>query len=343
MAALTPRRLLLLAWERGTAGACLAAVREGRAGSEGDRAHAERTDPRSVGQRVKQCGARLVAVGDEEYPPALLDLFDPPAGLFVVGETLARGETKVAIVGARNCSATGRDVASSLGRGLGLAGASVVSGGARGIDAAAHRGALQVGGSTVAVLGSGIDVAYPRQNRDLLAEVAGSGTLASEYPPGTPAEPFRFPARNRIVAGLARALVVVEGAPGSGSMITADHALEAGREVFAVPGPVTSPLAAVPLGLIRDGATLIRDSEDLLADLGLAASREEGNGAPAVPHGLTPVQRMVWESLAGPSPVDLVANRAALPVSEVVPALVGLELLGLVRQAGGRYERRVVT
>jgi DNA processing protein len=294
-----------------------------------------------VARRVLECGARLVAVGDDEYPRALLDLFDPPAGLFVVGEPLSRGEPKVAIVGARNCSATGEDVASSLGRGLALAGASVVSGGARGIDAAAHRGALEVGGSTVAVLGSGIDVAYPRQNRGLLAEVTASGTLVSEYPPGTPAEPFRFPARNRIVAGLARAVVVVEGAPGSGSMITADHALETGRDVFAVPGPVTSPLAAVPLGLIREGATLIRDSEDLLADLGVATPKDEEGDGPAVPHGLSEVERMVWDSLASPSPVDLVANRAGLPVSEVVPALVGLELLGLVRQAGGRYERRL--
>ncbi len=343
MAALTPRRLLMLGWDLGTAVACLAAVRAGRAGSDGDRAHAERTDPAAVERRVRDCGARLVPVGDEEYPAALLDLFDPPAGLFVLGQPLSSGEPKVAIVGARNCSPTGHDVASSLGRSLAVVGAGVVSGGARGIDAAAHRGALQVGGPTIAVLGSGVDVAYPRQNRGLLAEVARSGTVVSEYPPGTPAEPFRFPARNRVVAGLARAVVVVEGAPGSGSMITAEHALETGREVFAVPGPVTSPLSAVPLGLIREGATLIRDGDDLLGDLGLAQPppRGEGPDGPAGPKGLTPAQRNVWEALAGPSPVDLVAARAGLPVSEVVPALVSLELRGLVRQAGGRYERRI--
>jgi DNA processing protein len=284
-----------------------------------------------------------VAVGDQEYPVALQDLFDPPAGLFVSGKPVVASDPKVAIVGARNCSPTGRDVARALGRSLAVAGVPVVSGGARGIDAWAHRGALEVGGTTLAVLGSGIDVAYPPQNRGLLAEVARSGSLISEYPPRTPAEPFRFPARNRIVAGLARALVVVEGAPGSGSMITAEHALEAGRQIFAVPGTVTNPLTAVPHELIRDGATLIRDADDLLDDLGLAAPEEKGGsqGGSRMPNGLTPLQRTVWDALFGASPVDVVSARAGLPVSEVIQALVGLELLGLVRQAGGRYERRV--
>jgi DNA processing protein len=341
MAALTPRRLLLLAWEEGTASACLAAVRGGRAGSDGDRAHAERTDPASVAERLRDRGGRLVAVGDEEYPPALLNLFDPPAGLFVLGNDLRATETNVAVVGARNCSPTGRDVAYSLGRSLALADASVVSGGARGIDAAAHEGALRAGGSTIAVLGSGIDVTYPPQNRTLLAEVAGSGSLVSEYPPGTRAEPFRFPARNRIVAGLSQAVVVVEGAAGSGSMITADHALEIGREVFAVPGPVTSPLSASPHRLIREGATLIRDGDDLLSDLGLTHPTEDTEGEEPIPKGLTPAQRSVWRALIGATPVDVIAAEAGLPVAEVVPALVGLELLGLIRQVGGRYERRV--
>src|SRR5205809_6482365 len=156
------------------------------------------------------------------------------------------------MVGARSCSSIGKEVATAFGRGLAGAGVCVVSGGARGIDAASHRGALRAGGRTIAVLGCGIDLLYPGQNRALLREVLGSGALVSEYPPGTPAEPFRFPARNRIVAALCRAVVVVEGARGSGSMITADHALDVGREVFAVPGAVSSPLAAVPLELIRD-------------------------------------------------------------------------------------------
>src|SRR5207344_3031694 len=136
-------------------------------------------------------------------------------------------------------------------------------------DACAHRGALDAGGQTVAVLGSGIDVDYPPRNGNLLRAIAGCGTVVSEYPPGVRAEPFRFPARNRLIAALSRAVVVVEGAGRSGTRITADHALELGLDVFAVPGPVTSPLAQTPLEMIRDGATMIRGADDLLADLGL--------------------------------------------------------------------------
>jgi DNA processing protein len=182
------------------------------------------------------------------------------------------------MVGARNCSPAGAETAKAIARSLSRAGVRVVSGAARGIDKAAHLGALGGAGGTVAVLGCGIDVAYPNDNRTLLAEIASHGAVISEYPPGVPAEPFRFPARNRIVAALSRAVVVVEGADGSGSMITADHALEVGREVFAVPGPVTSPLSAVPLSLIRQGATLIRGPHDLLEDLGLEGSGVAGAG-----------------------------------------------------------------
>ena len=239
-------------------------------------------------------------------------------------------------MGARNCSPSGRDVAGVLARGLALAGACVVSGGARGIDAAAHRGALRAGGRTISVLGCGIDILYPGQNRALLQEIARAGAVVSEYPPGTPAEPFRFPARNRIVAALCRAVVVVEGATGSGSMITAEHALDVGRDVFAVPGAVTSPLAAVPLELIRDGATLVRGPEDLLADLGWTVSSAEG-----VARSLSASERAVWAALTAAMAPDAVAGAAAMPLPEVISALVGLELRGAVRLVGGRYERRV--
>src|SRR5205814_3118131 len=138
-------------------------------------------------------------------------------------------------------------------------------------DAAAHHGALRAGGPTVAVWGSGIDMPYPRRNATLFRDIRERGTVVSEYPPGTPAEPFRFPARNRIVAALSCAVVVVEGGEGSGSMITADHAMEIGRDVFAVPGLVTSPLSFAPHSLIREGAGLLRGPDDLLADLGMSS------------------------------------------------------------------------
>jgi DNA processing protein len=339
LASLTARRLLELAAERGTASACLAAVRAGQGGSAADRTHSTALGGAAIGEALHRLGGRLIAVHDPEYPAALLDLRDPPAGLFVRGRGLDELEPRVSIVGARNCSPSGREFALVLGRGLARASVCVVSGGARGIDASAHEGALGEGGPTVAVLGCGLDVAYPPQNAELLDRVASSGALITEYPPGTKAEPFRFPARNRIVAAMSRGVVVVEGAQGSGSMITADHALEIGREVFAVPGPVTSELSAVPLSLIRDGATLIRGADDLLGDLGL---RRPGPAPPRTPEaGADPGLAAVWEVLSTSDPPDVIASKSGLPLPNVISALVRLEMLGLVREVGGRYEKRL--
>jgi DNA processing protein len=226
-------------------------------------------------------------------------------------------------------------VAHDLSSGLAGAGVGVVSGGAIGIDAAAHRGALAVGGQTVAVLGSGIDVLYPSTNRDLLKQIAVSGTLVSEYPPGVPAEPHRFPARNRLVAALSRGVVIVEGALRSGTRITAEHAMELGLDVFAVPGPVTSPLAETPLELIREGATLVRGSDDLLADLGIERVAVR-RGSPAT---LPQDEARVYGALGMPSLPDAVARAVGCSIADAVAALIRLELRGLVRGVGGRYER----
>jgi DNA processing protein len=290
-------------------------------------------------RRLEGAGARLVAIGDPEYPRSLLELFDPPVALFVKGQRLSELTPRVSIVGARNCTPSGRDTATGLGQRLAGAGVCVVSGGARGIDAAAHRGALAGGGRSICVLGCGIDLVYPRRHEGLIDDLARSGAVLSEYPPGTKAEPFRFPARNRIVAGLSRGVVVVEGAAGSGSMITADHALDLGRDVFAVPGPVWSPLAQVPLELIRDGATLIRGSNDLLEDLGLspAAGAKRADSPP-----MSDPARLAWEALDAPAPADRLAAAAGMSLSSAMAALLELELRGLVRQVGGRYERRLV-
>jgi len=343
----TPRRLLALASRTPTAAATLAAIRRGGSSSDEDRDRVREVDGAGVLAAAERAGARFVTVSDAEYPASLLDLYDPPAGLFVRGADLRSPAVAVAIVGARNASPDGEDVTVSLGAALARAGARVVSGAARGIDARAHQGALDAGGVTVAVLGSGIDVAYPRQNAALIERIARTGTVASEYPPGTKALPFRFPARNRIVAGLARAVVIVEGAAGSGSMITADHALELGRDVFAVPGPVTSELSQVPLSLIREGATMIRGGEDLLDDLGLAPAGVEGvaggagrAGAEARPTAepLPPDQVAVAASIAGSATADAVAERAGLSLSRTLAALGALEVRGLVRRRGGRYE-----
>ena len=266
---LRPLKVHAEAWRTGSARGCVESVRRGRLGSDGDREWLTQVDPRPTAARVEEAGARLVTPADPEYEDRLHDLRDPPACLFLLGKPLAGSSNRVAIVGSRKCSNLGRDVAQDLGRALVACGLAVVSGAAHGIDAAAHRGALEAAGRTVAVLGSGIDVAYPASSRELLEAIALSGTIVSEYPPGMPAGPQHFPARNRIVVALARALVVVEGAAKSGSRISVDHALDLGREVFAVPGLVTSPLAETPLEMIRDGATLIRGAGDLLDDLGI--------------------------------------------------------------------------
>jgi DNA processing protein len=314
-------------------------VRAGDLGSEADREMADAIDPREVSASVARCGARFVAPGDDEYVIGLEHLADPPAALFVRGRSLVELEPRVAVVGARNCSALGRDVAAELGSGLASAGVTVVSGGARGIDGASHRGALGAGGRTIAVLGSGVDVPYPAQHAGLIERIAAMGAVVSEYPPGVPARPFRFPARNRIIAALAEAVVVVEGATGSGSMITADHALELGRPVYAVPGSVTSPLSEVPLALVREGAGMIRSSSDLLADLGRLDP--EGGLAEGITSSLAASERAVWEALGSPSLPEQLARQTGLNLGDVLSVLIDLELRGLVRTVGGRVERRL--
>ena len=331
---ITPRKLIDVAAERRTASATLAWIREGRAGSDNDVAFANELDGHEIGRALVACGARVLHWGSPEYPSQLTTIHDPPAAIFVIGRSLPDVVHAVAVVGARSCSELGRDIARDVGRALSLAGVDVVSGAARGIDFAAHEGALAAGGRTVAVMGSGIGSVYPAGSRRLVERIAATGTIISEYPPRRPPSQYSFPARNRIVAGLARATVVVEGALGSGSLISAEHAIEFGRDVFAVPGAVTNALAEVPLQLIRDGATMIRSAEDLLNDLGLqlvageVADRVELSGA----------ERDVLAHLGTPMLPDRLGPLVGSTVPEVVAVLMRLELRGFVRNVGGRYE-----
>jgi DNA processing protein len=332
---LRPLAVQAVAWRTGSAQRCVRAVRAGDLGSTRDRAWIEGVDPSATEAAVERAGARLVTPSDPEYEDGLNELRDPPAGLFLLGRPLGDPRDRVAIVGARKCTSLGRDVAEDLARALVASGLGVVSGAAHGIDAAAHRGALQAGGRTVAVLGSGIDVHYPASNRELIGRIVATGTVVSEYPPGVPAEPQRFPARNRIVVALARALVVVEGAAKSGSRISVDHALDLGRDVFAVPGPVSSPLAETPLEMIRDGARLIRGADDLLHDLGIDPA-----APPPPPPDLDDGERRVWRALSLASLPDAIAREASMPMTDAVTTLIRLELRGLIASNGGRYERR---
>jgi DNA processing protein len=275
-----------------------------------------------------------VARGQAEYPALLAELHDPPARLYVRGgsvEILSR--PAVAIVGARSCSRYRAQVARDLARELAASGVVVVSGLARGIDGEAHRGALAAGGLTVAVLGCGIDRDYPRAHAELARRIVGSGLVVSEYPPGVEPAPWRFPARNRIVAGLARATVVVEARERSGALITADFALELGRDVFAVPGEITSGLSSGTNDLIRQGATPLLAAGDVLEALGL-----EQAPPPAPPASLSPEAAAVLAVLAdGAAALDELARATGLGSPEVAVALTELELAGLVSGGDGLY------
>lgn len=285
---------------------------------------------------------RYVHRDDAEYPPQLLELHDPPEGLFLRGEGLPTRDRLVAVVGARACSRAGAEIAHAIARGLAWAGFAVVSGAARGIDSASHEGSLDGGAPTIAVLGSGIDVAYPRASARLLDRIAVEGTVVSEYPPGVPAMAFRFPARNRIIVGLARALVVVEGEAGSGSLISAEHALDLGRDVLAIPGAITNPLAAAPNALIREGAALVRGVEDVLTELGAATPPgATAERAAQLVLDLGAEERAVLDAVTDRLLPESVAASVGRAVGEVLPVLFRLELAGLIRSVGGRYEPRL--
>lgn len=283
--------------------------------------------------RLSSLGFRFLAGSDPGFPALLRAIHDPPPGLFVRGEAdvslLAR--PAVAIVGARACSAYGRQIARSLGRDLAAAGLVVVSGLARGVDGEAHRGALEVAGSTVAVLGCGIDRDYPAAHRELARQVAATGLVVAEYAPGVEPAPWRFPARNRILAGLCAGTVVVEARERSGALITADFALEEGREVFAVPGEITSALSAGSNALLRLGATPLTCARDVLESYGLDAP------AAAAPD-LGPTAAAAFERIReAPLGADELARTTGLSAGELAVVLTELELAGVVSEEDGVY------
>jgi DNA processing protein len=289
-------------------------------------------DERGVVAELERRGIRWVARGDHLFPARLRTIHDPPPGLFIRGTAaLAVFDAPcVAVVGARACSAYGAAVAAELSRGLARAGVVVVSGLARGIDGAAHRGALETG-RTVAVLGCGVDRDYPRAHRTLAASIAENGLIVSEYPPGVEPTPWRFPARNRIVAGLCDATVVVEARERSGALITADLALDEGREVLAVPGEITSLLSKGTNHLLRLGATPVTCLGDVLAVVGVEPWRP---AATALEPRLEAVRAAVAD---GPAAADELVRKTGLSAGDIAAALAELELVGAVVQADGLY------
>ncbi|MEO8879504.1 MAG: DNA-processing protein DprA [Gemmatimonadaceae bacterium] len=287
-------------------------------------------------ERADRAGARVLAVGDPDYPERLLDLPDPPPVLFVLGALELLAAPCVAIVGTRRATSYGERVTLELAGALARAGVTVVSGMARGIDGAAHRAALTAGGWTAAVLGTGVDIAYPVAHRALHAEIAARGVILSEELPGDRATGGSFPRRNRIIAALAKATIVVEAPYRSGALITAAHALELDRGVAAVPGPIDVPQSAGSNALLRDGAILITDVADALALVGASPHRIESR-APT-----DPAQLAIWSALESPATdLDSLAMRAALPARRCLAAVTALELSGAIECAlTGEIRRR---
>ena len=302
----------------------------------------EESAKRELG-RVQELNLRLLRWGTPEYPPLLSNIPDPPALLYVKGHLTADDQRAVAVVGSRHPSAYGLTVCKKLCVELAWQGWTVVSGMARGIDSAAHLGALEGGGRTLAVLGTGLDVVYPTENRRLYERIVGSGAVISELPLGTPPDPGNFPVRNRLISGLALGVVVVEATAKSGSLITAGMALEQGRQVFAVPGPLDREGVAGPHRLIKEGAKLVERAADITEELtpmvsprilGGSARLERDEGAPAVP--LAERERKIWDLLGvEPLHIDPIARQVGLSVAQAAEVLLRLELMGLVKQLPG--------
>ncbi|RTZ45855.1 DNA-protecting protein DprA [Candidimonas sp. SYP-B2681] len=301
-------------------------------------------------QWLQHPGHHLITLADPVYPRMLLDIHDPPLLLYANGSLAHLGKPIISIVGARSASAGGTDNARAFARHLAEQGWCIASGLALGVDSAAHEGALMAGpagGSTIAIMATGIDIVYPARNRDLAHRIAQEGVLLSEFPLGTRALPYQFPKRNRLVAGIARGVLVVEAAKQSGSLITARLASEMGREVFAIPGSIHSPLSRGCHALIRQGAKLVESAEDIREELGIS-------GAPLAPvaakgrparkqQGVSDsISQLVLEALGyDPVPLDTLQQRSQLDVPQLTARLLELELQEIVvRLEDGRFQRR---
>ena len=360
-----PRRIRSLVESFGSAEGALSAPRRlfsDVAGSAAGRARGDREVVRVVDEALAaagRLGMRVLTWSDAVYPQALLRLADPPPVLFLRGRVELLGAGGVSVVGSRRCTARGKDLARQLGRALGRSGVPVVSGMALGVDGAAHRGALEAGGTTVAVVGRGADAAYPATHRRLFRDILEHGLVVSEFLPGTPPLPHHFPRRNRIMAALSESVVVVEAGARSGALITVEHALDLGRDVWAVPGPIDTRACDGSNRLLADGALPLVAIERFVESVGGRSAEVDGAcGADGVvgtsgsagtgtemtgrprPSRLAEPERRLLRSLdGGPLHVDELAAAAGLDVPVALALLVRLELDGAVEQMPGFHFR----
>jgi len=298
---------------------------------------ARRLEPAAHLQALVCGGTMALAVGEAGYPELLREIHDPPWIIFCRGNVPPPGAPCVAVVGSRKATPYGLEAAHSLARDLAINGVWVVSGAAYGVDASAHRGALQAKGLTAAVLGCGTDVVYPRPNANLLREIESAGCLLSEYPQGTQPLKHHFPARNRIIAGMSLATLVVEASMTSGALLTAEFAMSEGRDVCAVPGPISSSNSKGTNRLIKNGAALVSTVDDILDELGI--ERRVDPAAPRLPIDPGGPESALLKALeGGATGIEDLTGRVGMTVREALSRLSGLEVSGLVRRApGGRY------
>lgn len=293
--------------------------------------------------RAARAGVHCLALPDPAYPALLREIADPPLVLYAKGNLELLSRPAIAVVGARAATIYGKKMAENFAAALARVGLTVTSGLALGIDTCAHQGALAANGATIAVLGCGLDVIYPPQNKKLFAMIATSGMLLSEYPLGTQPESFRFPARNRIISGISQGVVVIEAASRSGSLITAEFALEQGREVFAMPGRVDSGKSEGCHRLIQEGAKLVQRAEDILAELRLPGLTG-ATSTPALVAGPTKPPTATEAAILAvldqyPRDIEEIIAACGLPAHTVTAALLGLELSGRIEASPGPQYR----
>ncbi len=292
-------------------------------------------------RNAERCHARIIAYTDPSYPAFLREIYNPPILLYARGREIPLAQTFVGVVGSRNPTHYGRKAAEAIAFGLARRGAGVVSGLARGIDSAAHRGCVRGNGFTIAVVGTGIDVVYPSSNKDLFKQIKANGVIISEFPIGTPPEPKNFPIRNRIISGLSRGTVVVEATRNSGSLITASLALDQGRDVFAVPGSIDSFKSTGTHFLIKQGAKLIENADDILDEFGFAGKGTAGRGIPgdtgATHQDMDEFEKKVYEIIGDyPMHMDNIVRLGKMEVGKVAGILMKMELEGTVKQLPGK-------
>lgn len=293
-------------------------------------------NPDIIFEELHKKRIKVVSILDENYPFLLKKIYDPPALLYYKGQLL-NYTLPIAVVGSRKASPYGKKIAEQLAKKLASCNFTVVSGMARGIDSYSHKGALAAGKKTVAVLGNGVDVIYPPENKGLYESIIENGCVMSEFPPGSSPQNWHFPARNRIISGISRAVIVVEAAQKSGALITVDYALEQGRDVFSVPGPITSKYSLGTNNLIKQGAKPVTCVEDILEEFDVKPLFENFEVKKSTVIKLTESEKQVLKEIEqGPCEIDTISQRTGLKLSEINATCVILEMKGLIRKIPGK-------